>query len=248
MSLRLAQDGLPLLDTVSGAVVLHPHTGQPVYPFITDTGHVIYPIIGAAPEDGAEDDVDDEPDETSGSGDGATDKAGKGKTDDPDKQRLSSEAASYRRKLRATEQELAALRTEREEREAAERTELENATKTAEKLQSELQEARDAVTDLRIQNAFLTDNTFTWHNPQRALKLADLSEVEISDDGTVTGLKEALEALARSDSYLIKAEDKEDDEPEDDAPPTGGVTGKGKRGKDEADRQRLLNKYPSLRR
>jgi len=37
-----------------------------------------------------------------------------------------------------------------------------------------------------------------------AFLLADLSNVEVSDDGTVTGVKEAVEKLAREKPYLVK--------------------------------------------
>src|SRR5690606_22904907 len=37
-----------------------------------------------------------------------------------------------------------------------------------------------------------------------AFKLADLSGVEVDDDGTVTGIKEAVEALVKEKPYLVK--------------------------------------------
>ncbi len=55
----------------------------------------------------------------------------------------------------------------------------------------------------RLDNAFMGDNTYKWQNPKNALKLADLSNVEIDDDGTVRNLKGALDALAKSDPYLL---------------------------------------------
>lgn len=90
----------------------------------------------------------------------------------------------------------------------------------AEKLQRDFQEAQAQVTKLQETNtalalkvAFLSDNTYTWHNPERALKLVDLSQVEIDAEGNVRGLKDALKALATSDSYLIKQEVKEEPKP-----------------------------------
>lgn len=99
---------------------------------------------------------------------------------------------------------------------------------------------------LRLENAFLTDNTYSWHNPKRALKLVDLSEVEIADDGTVKGLDNALKNLAKSDPYLIKAVEKDDGKP---GPKTGDTVNPPKNQKQgEADREKLLQKYPGLRR
>lgn len=41
-------------------------------------------------------------------------------------------------------------------------------------------------------------------NVDDAFKLADLSGVEVDDDGTVTGIKEAVEQLAKEKPYLVK--------------------------------------------
>ena len=40
-------------------------------------------------------------------------------------------------------------------------------------------------------------------NPKAALALMDASKLELQDDGTVKGLKEAVEALQKSDAYLF---------------------------------------------
>ena len=72
--------------------------------------------------------------------------------------------------------------------------------------QAQVEKLQTANNELALKVAFLSDNTYGWHNPERALKLVDLSQVEIGEDGTVRGLKDALKALATSDSYLIKQE------------------------------------------
>jgi chromosome segregation ATPase len=81
------------------------------------------------------------------------------------------------------------------------------------KLTRDLQEAQKSVEALKetngtlaIQVAFLKDNTHTWHNPEAALKLVDMSQVEIAADGAVTGMKDALKALASAHPYLVKTE------------------------------------------
>jgi hypothetical protein len=91
----------------------------------------------------------------------------------------------------------------------------------AEKLKRDFEASQTQVTQLQETNkalalkvAFLSDNTYAWHNPERALKLVDLSQVEIEDDGSVRGLKDALKALATSDDYLIKKEVKEEPKPQ----------------------------------
>lgn len=105
---------------------------------------------------------------------------------------------------------------------------------------------------LRIENAFLRNTKFQWKNPKAALKLADLTDVEINDDGEVEGLDDALEALAKSDPYLLAEKGKQgddDDEDDDDKPKakrTGQPTGKSKKG--QPNRDKLIAKYPALRR
>ena len=103
-----------------------------------------------------------------------------------------------------------------------------------EKLQRDFEAAaaaRDqALADLRqsrLEKAFLSDNKYKWKNPSAALKLADLSKVDVLEDGTVTNLTAALDALAKSDPYLIDSDPAPKEEPKGStgAPGTGGQSG-----------------------
>ena len=125
-----------------------------------------------------------------------------------------------------------------------------------EKAKSDLEEvtkAHDALTaensSLRLELAFVTDNTYKWQNPKAALKLADLSEVEFKD-GKITGLDKALEKLAKSDPYLLAEKDEGEGKGKDDNK-GGSATGQqhnGGKGKGKGDdQQTLLKKYPALR-
>lgn len=105
--------------------------------------------------------------------------------------------------------------------------------------------------DLRIQLAFVSNKKYTWKNPKAALKIADLSDVDISDDGEVEGLDEALDALAESDPYLLD-DSSTDDSDEDESTKrrkrsTGQKTRTRKRGTNPS-RDKLISKYPALRR
>ena len=57
---------------------------------------------------------------------------------------------------------------------------------------------------LSLENAFLKDNTHDWQNPGAALKMADLSGVTVNEDGSVSGLKDALKKLATSEAWMLK--------------------------------------------
>jgi hypothetical protein len=95
--------------------------------------------------------------------------------------------------------------------------------------QTQVEKLQTANTELALKVAFLSDNTYAWHNPQRALKLVDLSQLEIGEDGTVRGLKDALKALATSDPYLIKKEVTETNSaPAGTAPGNNGASGNAK--------------------
>lgn len=127
------------------------------------------------------------------------------------------------------------------------KSDLEKATGGLTEAQAKAEKLEADNKDLLIQNAFLMDNKHTWANPKAALRLADLTDVEIDDDGVVTGLAEALDKLAKSDPYLLKSKKDDDEEDDDDK---GGPTGQpvGRKTKGNPGRDKLLAKYPALRR
>jgi hypothetical protein len=99
-------------------------------------------------------------------------------------------------------------------------TEAENKLKEiARKDQSELERAQNDVQELTkrtaeliaaldaqaLENAFLTSNKYTWHDPKDALALLDREGVEVKD-GKVTGLEPAIAKLAKAKPHLIKPE------------------------------------------
>lgn len=146
----------------------------------------------------------------------------------------------------AAEQRAAELETKIREYEDKDKTELEKAQRDAEEARAKAAAAEESLKRERINNAFLTSNTVQWHNPATALSLLDLSEVTISEDGTVKGIEKAIEALSKSDPYLVKPEGETKGA---DLPPSGSNVGSGTKGdKGKADRDKLLDKYPALRR
>lgn len=118
---------------------------------------------------------------------------------------------------------------------------------------AELKDAKEQLAALKVanqeralENAFLSDNTYTWHNPGAALRLLERDGVEVADDGTVKGMKVALDNLAKQHPYLLKTADAA--EPDDKgkggatgvpgtARPQGGQTGRAK----------LEEKWPAMR-
>lgn len=120
--------------------------------------------------------------------------------------RLRADLESYQARMKAADQRAAKFEQELRQLRDKDLPEADKLKRDFEDAQQRVTELQAANKDLALQVAFLKDNTYTWHNPERALRLVDLSQVEVQADGTVSGLKEALKALATSDAYLVKQE------------------------------------------
>jgi len=135
----------------------------------------------------------------------------------------------------------------------------------AEKLQRDLQEATERAdklqgnfTDLARKYAFLLETgnqKVQWRNPKAALRLAELEDLTINDDGSVEGIDEAVRELIKQHPYLVqeaKAEE-EDDEAKGTKPkprsgsPVGSGTNKAKKGNGALTDDELRAKFPALR-
>lgn len=218
---------LRLSDEATRGLV-HPHTGAPLVPIGTRRdGSPIWPIMGASEDDDenekdeSDDDPADEDDET-----GDEDDPADGESDEQDDAPASKELVAKNREL-IEEKKKARKRAQDAEQRANDLEQrlnkLENKDKPEtdllksenETLKSENTSLRETLQQSRLENAFLSDNSFEWHNPSHAMRLTDLSDVDIDDDGSVTGLKEALEATAKEYPYLLK----ENGEPSKKKPP-----------------------------
>jgi hypothetical protein len=159
-------------------------------------------------------------------------------------ERARAEAESFQARMKAADQR--AARFEQELKQLRDKD-----LPEAQKLQRDFQEAQDQNVKLQETNrslalkvAFLSDNTYSWHNPERALKLVDLDQLEIDADGKVSGLKDALKALATSDPYLVKQEvtTEVNKTPPGTAPGNNGANGTGK-----PKTSQLTSRFPVMR-
>ena len=113
-------------------------------------------------------------------------------------------------------------------------------------------EAEREARDLKLRVAFLSDTTYTWRNPEHALRLLDLSGVETKEDGSITGLKEAIKKLADGDGkYMLKPTGEQEDGGDGGGatPPTGStvpMTG-GQGGNGKANLAEAAKRFPALR-
>lgn len=243
----------PSLSDEAISRFIDPRTGECLRPLGVVGGRTVWPMMGASsddPSDGGDGDPDDKADPEGGGGDEGGDGSDKG---DPQAKidALNDEKDRHVKRRQEAEKERDDLKKRIDELEGKDKSELEKATKRMTELESENKALTETLRETRLENAFLTDNTYQWHNPRRALSLADLSDVEIDGDGTVSGLKKALDSLAKSDAYLLKKEEDGDEDDEDKKPPTtASTTGGSKRSKDKAnaEEEALKTKYPALRR
>lgn len=155
-----------------------------------------------------------------------------------------AETETIRKRMSAADQRAAKLEAELSQLRDKDLPEAEKLKRDFEVAQEQVSKLQESNSQLSLENAFLKDNTYDWQNPARALKLVDLAQVTINDDGTVSGLKEALKALATSDPYLVKT----GVEPAD-PPPPATATGNngGSAGSRTASSKQLAGRLPALR-
>lgn len=98
--------------------------------------------------------------------------------------------------------------------------------------------------------AMIGDGMPVWEDPDVALRLADLSDVDISDEGKVDkrALKSALKALAKEKPYLVKKAVKASDGDGNESGATGGtkMNGNRKGSTGTPDRTALASRFPVL--
>lgn len=111
------------------------------------------------------------------------------------------------KRMKAADQRADALQAKLKEWEDKDKSDLEKAQGTVQELAKERDQLADRVKTMALENAFLTDNKYTWYDSRDALRLLDMDGVEVKDDGTVSGLKPAIEKLAKAKPHLIKQND-----------------------------------------
>lgn len=252
MIIKLA-DGLPYHPTMK-----HPRTGEALRALaLRRNGSPVWPVMGASDDDG------------DGSGDAGDDKEGEaedsGSSDEGEKD-SSSESA----RVKELEAELNKVKTHRS-RADQKREQLEQELKKlrekdlpeVEKVKAELDEAKkkgeqtsSAFRKLALTNAFLIASQkakINWHDPDVARVSANLSELEVGDDGQVDGMEKIVKDLAKAKSFLVDSGKTTDTEDKSEKPKNGasgsavgsGNNSKGEPGKPTKDD--LYKRFPALR-
>lgn len=184
----------------------------------------------------------DDPDGTSGESGSGDD------VKDPEKKRLSEEAARHRVKAKALEKELEELKQWRKEQEDAKKS-------NEERLEGALKEATDKIASMQdtlksqaVRLAFFeSGEAAKFKSPSAALKLMDLDGIEPDDEGSVDTkeIAKRAEELLKKEPYLGK-QDGDDRTSNDNTLPNSGRPTNRKPTKDERNRAELEKKFPAL--
>lgn len=224
-----------------------------------------------ADKDEDADDPDDEDDESDDSddsedGDDEDDAEGDKKPDAKARriQELAAESKKHRLKARDYRKERDALQAELDKlkqgkgKPAAKETESDTedaGDDPSAELKTENEQLKQQLMRQQLRSSFTELTTGSkplaqFKNPSTAFKLLDLDDVEIVD-GEIEGLDDAIKALAKSDPYLLVSKDEDDDDDEVTERrrrrSTGQPTG-GRQTKANPEREKLISKYPALRR
>jgi hypothetical protein len=206
-----------------------------------------FSICGAEPDD----QKSQEGSATGGAGSGQNDQKPKDPVA-PDPQAkitaLTEEKERHFKKTQEQEAELNELREYRQKAEAANLTETEKIKADSVAKDTRITDLEAVNRRLALNNAFLINNSVQWHDPAAALKLVDLSQVEVKD-GEVTNpdvLKAAIKKLADDNQWMVAT----DVEPKKKAPaaPRSGDSPSGTPpDQSKIDEEALRAKYPALR-
>lgn len=222
--------------------------------WIYSDGTILPYFGGGAPEDdedqGGEDDDpsgDEDEDDEDDKGDGDED------DDDPEVKSLKakiaaleSEKSRHYKRRKAAEKKIAELEAQISDSSKGKGKDDDG---SSEDLRQDNQALASIVRDMRVENAFLRNNQYNWHNVKTALRLLNAEDVDINDDGSVDGMDEAVEALAKEHPYLLKKG--KDDDDDDETPSKGAPVGRTPKPKNKGQgpsREDLMRKYAGLRR
>ena len=109
-----------------------------------------------------------------------------------------NESAARRKKLEE-------LEAAEEQRKSAELSEVEKAKKAQTDAEAKAQATEERFRTATIRSAVAMEAArLGFYDPEDAFRLADLADVQVGEDGKVTGVEAALKALAKAKAHLVK--------------------------------------------
>ena len=200
-------------------------------------GRPVYSIMGAEDAPDAQS-GDKDADSTGQSAGDEEEPESNGQSADSDEKVSRTEYERIKDRLKAADRAKSEAEKRAKALEDKDKDELTKAQDHGKELEQSVQSLTSEVSKLRLENAFLRNSDFTWHDPSDVLRFVrDDDSVTIDEDGKVTGMTEALKELAKKKPYLVKT-DKDAFKGQTGDPSNGG---KGKGGK--FDEAALRKKY-----
>lgn len=186
--------------------IVDPSTGEPLRALTVIGNMPVWPSYGAQDEneDGSES-SETEGDDSQGGDDAESTEQEQQETSNAVTR---EEFERVMNRMKAADRRASAAEARVKEFEDAGKSELEKLQTERENAAKERDEARQALQSERIANAFLASNSVTWHDPEDALAMLRtkyMEGVEISEDGKISGMKKAIEKMAKEKSYLVNA-------------------------------------------
>jgi hypothetical protein len=212
-------------------------------------GVPVYRAFGAQPDDG--DTTSGDEGSTGDSGEGGTDGEGTDSNDgsgtDANGGTVSKE--EYERalaRMKAADKNAADALKKVKEYEDKDKSETERLSSEVEDLKKVNEGLADENKRLKFDNAFALQSKHSWQDPEIVLGIVRNHEaVSIDDDGTVSGMEKALDAIAKAKPFLLKTEEGGGDSGP--TGPSGSSTGSSKKNDpSKMDEDALRKKYPAL--
>lgn len=154
-----------------------------------------------------------------------------------------SEFEATQARMKAADKRAAELQVKLKEFEDKDKSDLEKAQNLVQEVTAERDKLAGRIREMALQNAFLTDNKYTWHDPRDALRLMDMEGVEVDDDGKVQGLKPAIEKLAKAKPHLIK----QDGDGNGSSAASGSANNGTRKGGAQQPKRNYSSRFPALR-
>lgn len=128
------------------------------------------------------------------------------------------------------------------EKEQAEMSETERTKAQLAEATKKAEEAQNRLKTTLIENAFHRENKIVWHDVSDAIAALDMSGVEITEDGKVTGMAAAIKDVAKRKPHYVK-------QGEGTQPPAANGASNGQRRGEKGetpDRKALIARFPAL--
>lgn len=235
----------------------HPKTGALLKPLLVDevTGKAVWPIMGASPDDSSNEDggsggSNDSEGGNGNEGTGSEGQGSEGESGGEEKTYSKAEYEALQERMKAADRRASSAEQKIKEQEDAKKGDLEKANDKVKEHETTISTLQKEVSDLRLQNAFLSANEHSWHDADEALASAQRNgylEGVVKEDGSVdkSALKTALKRLATEKKFLLKSSSS--DSGSGSSGPSGGNVGSGSGSSMSAkDEEALRRKYPAL--